>query len=189
MRLVEGASWTYTVDDGTEVTDKTQSVGPLEDIGGEKAGTLAYRLTTTKPGGQTISWQEDTGDAVRRHRELDMSGDSFTDEIYQPYRTRIDETAAHTAEGATWSESYTELVTDADDVTTTADKVETWTVVAVDEAITVPAGDFCTIHLDRSSTVGGVPGSMKSYWFARGVGKVKEAGENQTEELVSFTTP
>ena len=27
---------------------------------------------------------------------------------------------------------------------------------------------------------------MKTYWWARGIGKVKEIGDNQTEELVSY---
>jgi hypothetical protein len=149
---------------------------------------MAYRLTTNKPGGgQTISWQEDLGDAIVRHRERDLSGDSQTDEIYEPYKLRVDESAAHLDAGATWTETYQEIVTDSDNVTTTADKSEAWEVVAYDEMIAVPAGEFCTLHVSRMSTVGGAGGSLKHYWFARGVGKVKESGDNQTEELVSYS--
>jgi hypothetical protein len=188
MALTEGATWTYRVDDGEAVTEKTQTVGALEDVGGTKAGTMAFRLTTNKPGGgQTISWQEDTGTAIRRHRELDQSGGTQTDEIYEPYKLRVDESAAHLTEGAAWTETYQEIVTDTENVTTMADKSEDWEVVAVDEMLAVAAGEFCTLHVQRMSSTGGTGGSLKHYWFARGVGKVKESGDNQTEELVSYS--
>lgn len=186
LELRTGASWTYRVDDGTTITEKTQTVGVLEDVGGAHAGTMAYRIETTKPGGTVVSWQADTADAVVRYRELDMSGSVSTDETYQPYRTRISQTADHTAAGAIWTEDYTEVVTDtATATTTTADKSERWEVVAVDEPVTVPAGELCALRLRRTSTVAGTPGSDKTYWFVRGIGKVKEAGANQTEELLA----
>ncbi len=185
--LSPGASWTYEVDDGSEVVEKTQIVGDLEDVGGAKAGTTAYRLTTSKVSGEVISWQEDTGTAVIRHREQDNAGSTTTDEIYTPFRTRVDESPAHIVLGAMWTESYTETVTSMG-ATTEADKVETWRVEAVDEPLAVPAGDFCTLRVRRTSTVGGTPGSDKTYWFARGIGKVKEVGGSQTEELLSSSS-
>jgi hypothetical protein len=186
MPVSTGASWTYRVDDG-QITAKTQTVGPLEDVGGSKAGIRAYRMTTTKPGGETISWQEDTGHAIRRHRELDLAGSNHSDEIYSPYKTRIDESAGRITEGATWSESFDEVSTDTDDVTTATSKIETWVVEEVDEVVAVPAGTFCAMRLLKTSVVGGEEGSTKRYWFARGVGKIKEVGANQTEELTSHT--
>lgn len=186
LPLVPGARWTYQVDDG-ELGEKTQTVGPLEDVGGAKAGTLAYRMTTTKPGGgETISWQEDTGTAIRRHRELDRGGETQTDEVYTPFRTRLDESPSRLVVGATWRESYAEIVTDAEGATTSANKTETWVVEAVDEPIAVPAGDFCALRVGRTSVVDGNPGSAKTYWYARGVGKVRESGDHQIEELVAF---
>lgn len=185
MELRTGASWTYQVDDG-ELTTKTQEVGPEEDVGGAKAGTTAFRLTTTKVGGMVVSWQQDTGDGIVRHRERDMAGSAQTDEIYSPYRTRLDETDDHTEVGATWTEEYTESVTDINNITTMVDKVETWEVEAVDEVVVVPAGAYCALRVRRTSTAGGIDGSDKTFWYARGIGKVKETGANQTEELVSY---
>src|SRR5687768_7874272 len=90
LPLVTGRSWSYRVTDTSGVVeDKTQAVGALEDVGGTKAGTMAYRLTTTKPGGMVVSWQEDTGTGIRRHKELDQAGSSQTTELYNPYRTRV----------------------------------------------------------------------------------------------------
>ena len=52
---------------------------------------------------------------------------------------------------------------------------------AVGESVTVPAGTFTdTVVLEK---IGG--SVLKTYWFARGVGKVKETG-GQTEELVEY---
>jgi hypothetical protein len=190
MELSEGASWTYEVDDGGGIETKTQTVGPLEDVGGSKAGTMAFRLTTARGTGEVISWQEDTGTAVIRHREQDNAGTTTTDEFYAPFKTRIDESDAHVVEGATWDETYTETVTSDDGkgpVTTTNEKTERWLVEAVDETISVEAGDFCTLRVKKTSTVNGTGGSVKTYWFARGVGKVREEGGNQVEELAAYS--
>jgi hypothetical protein len=72
-------------------------------------------------------------------------------------------------------------------VTTSEAVMELWSVAAVNESVTVPGGTFTTIKLKKLS-----PGSasIRYFWFARGVGKVKEAGEvgsgDQTEELSSY---
>ncbi len=188
MELTSGQSWTYKVTDTSAhtVTMKTQTVGALESITAIHPGVSAFKLTTTKSGGSTDSWQEDTGTEVRRHAENDNSGMTATSEHYDPYRIRVDETPAHVAAGATWMQSYTEFVTSAG-MTTTAAKTETWSVVAVDEMVDVPAGAFCALHLRRSSVVGGVAGSVKEYWFARRIGKIKETGAGQTEELTAYS--
>ena len=55
-----------------------------------------------------------------------------------------------------------------------------WTVLANDVTLTVPAGTFeNVIHVRK------VGSSSKEYWYARGVGKLKETG-TQTEELVEY---
>ncbi|MBA3503278.1 MAG: hypothetical protein M4D80_33515 [Myxococcota bacterium] len=191
MRLATGASWTYAVSGGKT---KTQTVGAIEDVGGAKAGTMAHRMTTTKSGGgMTISWQQDTGASVVRHREQDLSGTNHTDEIYSPGQTRIDETAAHIVVGATWTESYDEIVsslTRANEPTTMARKVDTWAVIAIDEQVDVPAGRFCSLHVQRRTQVGSNPPKTKHFWFARGVGKVKEKDDKgDVEELSTFSQP
>jgi len=189
LPLSEGASWSYRVVTSS-IGSKTQTVGALEDVGGMHAGTMAYKLTTTKSsGGTTTSWQQDTGTGVTRLAEHDNSGANTTEEEYVPPRNRIDESEAHVALDATWTDSYTEYVSENGGPVTTTAKTETWTVVAVDEFITVPAGTFCTLHLHRTSTAGGNPGSDKAYWFARGVGKIQEVSAGQTETLTDYSLP
>ena len=49
--------------------------------------------------------------------------------------------------------------------------------------VTVPAGTFTAVYIQKVSATGG---SAKTYWYVPGVGKVKELG-GQLEELVSYS--
>ncbi|HTM21111.1 MAG TPA: hypothetical protein VL172_11400 [Kofleriaceae bacterium] len=190
--LVIDATWTYQVTDvSTNVVEqKSQTVEALEDVGGDKAGITAYRLRTEKAGGgYTISWQEDTGDAVIRHREqnFDSLDAMQMDSYFVPSKLRVDQSDAHVADGAAWDDSYQEQNHDIVAGTTiTADKVDHWTVMASVESVTVPAGTFTALHVHRTNSV---TFSDKQYWFVPGVGKVKETGDSQIELLSDYTIP
>lgn len=190
LPLAVGAKWTYLVSDpkaGTAET-KTSTVEAFEDVGGAKAGVKAFRVRTEKLDGVTVSWQEDLGDKVVRHEEeaRDLQGTLVTEEVYVPSKLRLDETAEHTTASASWIVKYTETVNDAKTGSSTNDKTEAWSVIGTDETVIVPAGTFRCLHVRR---VGDVIGQAeKDYYFARGVGKVKELGK-QTEELDSYTVP
>jgi hypothetical protein len=86
--------------------------------------------------------------------------------------------------GATWTTAYTEVEVDPVVGTTTTSKDETWIVEGVDEAVTVPAGTFNALRV-RKTTSGAAD---KTYWFVKGVGKVKEQGE-QLEDLTAYSIP
>ena len=62
----------------------------------------------------------------------------------------------------------------------------TWTVVGVDESVTVPAGTFTCLHVH--SVESGAKGYDSEFWYARNVGKVKESG-TELRELVGYTIP
>jgi hypothetical protein len=72
--------------------------------------------------------------------------------------------------------------------TETTDKVD-WEVLALNEAVmvTVPSGPpkmyMNTIKLTHTTAAGA---SKKTFWYARGIGKVKETG-GQLEELIDHT--
>ena len=52
------------------------------------------------------------------------------------------------------------------------------------ESVTVLAGTYTALHVQRTSSTG----TIQDYWYARGVGKLKETGSGaQDEELMSFT--
>ncbi len=190
--LEVGASWTFRVVDVTDgsVSSKTQSVDAFEDVGGDKAGVMAFRLRSDKDSGYSISWQEDTGTAIVRHREESYdAADVFeSEDWFAPGKLRIDESPDRVELDATFTNSYDEMTIDHTngDLVTTTTKTEDWLVEAVDDVVDVPAGSFSCLRLYRSNDG---TGTQKRYWFARGVGKVKETGGAQVEELADYTIP
>jgi hypothetical protein len=183
--LLVGATWTYSISEpDVPARSKTATIEALEDVGDRKAGTIAYRQRTEKLDGVTVSWNEDRCTSVVRHRErnYDLGNLEESDQFYQPSKLRVDESRAA---GATWTMSYTELEVDpATGIAVTIAKDEVWSVVSTSESVTVPAGTFDTVHL-RKVTSGA---AEKDYWWARGVGKVRETGE-QTEVLTAYSFP
>lgn len=187
-----GNNWTYQVTKDGVTSLKTTTIGELEKIGGDgpNAELMAYHVTTAKGSDQndhTESWQapsEDEPERIVRYVEQSFdatSGKLELEEYWDPSKLHIDGTAAHTAAGASWLESYTETKLPVGLSATTHEVHERWTVLDADATVQVPAGTFeHAIHLQK---VGG--STTKDYWYLRGVGKLKETG-SQTEELTEY---
>lgn len=189
LPLSIGATWTYLVTPlaGGASEVKTNTIEAFEEVGDRKAGVMAFRARTEKLDGITTSWQQDSCDGIRRHREksADLSGTLLSDQFYVPDKIRVDEDPAHLVLGASWSTSYVEV--EVDPVTSAVgskDKTDLWTIEAVDEEVVVPAGTFSAIRIHRIGEEEGQ--AEKTYWYVKGVGKVKEIGK-QTEELMSWS--
>lgn len=185
--LVEGNSWTFRVTEGGSVSMKTQTIGALEPVGGSgpNQDAMAYRATTSKADGSdmTLSWQAEVDDKIVRYREQSFMGASGTldlEEHWDPFKLRIDMTQEHIVAGATWDETAVETKLPVGMVPSAVTVIDSWRVVAESEEVTVPAGTFDALVLEKT---GGT--SLKRYWFVRGIGKVKETG-TQTEELASY---
>jgi hypothetical protein len=189
LPLEVGRSWTYdTSDMGGPNVVKTSTVEILEDVGERKAGNIAYRVRTGKSStvGDVVSWQEDRCTSIVRHREqnFDINDTLLTDQFYVPSKLRVDETPAHLMVGATWTSAYTEVEVDPVLGTRTTSKDETWTVEALDESVTTAAGTFSCLKVNKVTS----GAASKRYWFALGVGKIREEGE-AVETLTAFTVP
>jgi len=187
--LAVGASWTYHVNDKGVIYDKTSTVETQEDAGGPKAGTSAFRLRDTFPSESQLTWYQVDGDIVKRVHELalDSTGATKSEDWYDPYRLRIDTTAEHTVAGATYSNAFTQNHTSRSKPPTAQAQNDGWKVEGVDEPVAVPAGNFASLHLTRTDSI---DGSSKSFWFVRGIGKVKEATSGgHSEELTSYHKP
>jgi hypothetical protein len=191
--LTMGSTWTYDVTDvvgGVPLkSTKNVTVEDLEAVPG-KTNVMAWRVHTELVGVQLQeTWQENQAETAVRHRDdtNDLDGGNLNSSLYAPYKLRVDESAAHTVTGATYPEQWSEVYTDnTTHMTSTKMHSTTWTVVNGAESLTVPAGTFSTLHLQKTGS--GTTPSMKEYWFARGVGKVKEtSGSGHVEELRSFT--
>jgi hypothetical protein len=190
--LVMGAKWSYKITDPTVPGDPghvkdSEIEGAPEDVGDIKAGILAWRQRTDKLNTTVVSWHEDRCTSVVRHREktYDSMNVLVDDQFYMPSKLRVDETPAHLASGAAWVMSYTERNVDVNThVATLISKDEMWSVVNGAEPITVMGQSMTAVHLNKKTS----GNADKDYWFVKGVGKVKETGD-QTEELVSYTIP
>ena len=182
-----GNTWTYRVTNGGEVTTKVVTIEEEEAVGGSgpHAEDMALRVVTKKgESDQTISWQARDGDRVLRYREQSFhatTGELELEEHWDPYKLHFDGTVEHTAAKASWLESYDETKIHAKDGSEeTAASRDRWVVDSPEEEVTVPAGTFRAVVVQKA---GG--SDVKTYWYVRGVGKVKETG-GQTEELVSY---
>jgi hypothetical protein len=90
------------------------------------------------------------------------------------------------AAGSAYDETYTEDVEifGTTPSSTSNTKTDHWVVEALSTSVTTPAGTFDCIqyHRTNSST-----GSDKRYYFAPGIGKIREEGNGVLEELTDYT--
>jgi hypothetical protein len=192
-----GLSWVYQVTDAHEGTsNKTTTVGDeREPVGrGPNRDTLAYRVVTQKGDGtdQSISWQDELDGTVVRYREQSYAaktGALELEEFWDPYKLHADSSPEHTGRGAQWLEHYAETKIavrgGVESEPVSQDREDAWQVVSTeadDVSVTVPAGTFDHVLVVQKAG----PSGSKTYWYARGVGKLKETG-SQTEVLVSFS--
>jgi hypothetical protein len=187
-----GNAWTYRVTKDGVTSLKTTTVGDLEEVGGDgpNASLMAYHVITAKGDDlkdRTESWQApstDNEDRIERYREQSFgatSGDLELEEYWDPSKLHIDGSAEHTAQDASWLESYQETKVEVGLSPSTHEVRERWTVLEADATVEVPAGTFQhVIHFQKIGS-----STSKEYWYLRGVGKVKETG-SQTEELSEY---
>jgi hypothetical protein len=193
-----GATWEYDTTDqgdgGTVSGTKSITVEASEPVPG-RAGITAVRIHTVVPGAEDqMTWQAETATAIVRYRDdiyVLGAGTGSVEEfsVYAPSKLRVETT--HLTTNETYTESYTESVTKVaqGNSTSSSSKPFAWKVINGSESITVPAGTFTALHLQKSN---GNSGAIdKDYWFVRGVGKVKEtaASTNRVEVLRSFHLP
>jgi hypothetical protein len=184
-----GNTWTYAVNDEGVVSTKETVVGEMEPVmgTGPNKDLMAFKVVTHKGGmDQTVSWQVPSGDSVIRYREQAFSASTGAlelEEHWDPHKLHIDGSAARRITGVTWLEIYQEAKLPVGAAPQMHEAHDRWTVLSACESVTVPAGTFTAIYIQKVSASGG---SAKTYWYVPGVGKVKESG-GQLEELVSYT--
>jgi|SRR4051794_8555999 hypothetical protein len=208
-----GTSWTYRVTAPGAVTYKVVTIEAAEKVGGvgPNAELPAYRHRTCKsastPDGcslpfsattnrtdQTVGWwgvvAGQGGTVAVNYREQSFKPGAPTavveDDWWDPYRLRIDEQPVHMSAGAKFNETFKEVKKPAGGgPTISTNQTVGWSVDAVADTVVVmlPGGGSKTytdcVKISHTS------GSAKSFWYAKGIGKVKEDGA-QTEELLEY---
>jgi len=191
LPLKTGNWWTYLVTDENQVpTPKTQTVMEEGPVGGTgpNAAVTAFRMVTRKGVNgmdETISWQARVGTRVVRYREQAYMANPphalELEEYWNPYKLRVDESPAHMTAGASWVETDQETKLPVGGNPLMAAVEDRWTVSAERLTVTVQGRSYEVLILTKTGAA-----SQKTYWWARGIGKVKEIGVNQVEELVSY---
>jgi hypothetical protein len=184
--MAVGNWWRYRVVDPSthQPVEKTIAFDREGDVGGARAGLAGFRLHRKDASGTAYRWlaREDGAVGFVHDEWYDLDGRRTRDVSYAPRRFRVSDACDHRRAGARWTESYERI--DVDPVTgarTGARRIEEeWEVQAVDEEITVPAGTFRCLRLRRRSRTAGEY-EDSTYWFAPGVGKVRE--DSPPEEL------
>ncbi len=180
--LTTGSTWTYQITADTRgVFEKTVTVeGPREvpDAVGE-----AISVLSVEPYKSERSWQLTGNGLAYRVREEDLTDGALTTvTTWDPatIKNLVD------PQPVGWSSSSTihelERVM-ADGTVKEKDRTYVWTVLAVDESVTVPAGTFQALKVQRSRP--DKTDKVRTYWLVPGVGKVREDGE-RLEELVRY---
>jgi hypothetical protein len=184
MPLAEGYTWTYKITGDGEESKKVVTVAAEEAVGGDgpHAEQLAFRIVTKEGDDESVAWQALDGKKVVRFREQGFSkktGEPNSEESWDPPRIIVDGSSAHIKRGVKWVEEteYTEQK-DEDDPKSEPEEA-TWQVDGVDQEVTVPAGTFRALVVKR------ITDETKTYWFVKGIGKVKETGK-KTEELTKY---
>lgn len=199
--IAVGNRWTYRVQPSfAPPYIKEQIMERMEPVGaGLRADTMAIYTVTKKMTGtlidQTVSWQgveaaPGGGPMAVRYREQSFQAGSTTlnaEYLYEPYQLRLDETPMKLLPGAEVRQEYRQIETRPGlfmpEVTL---QVDNW-IMEAEESITVQGNSFS--QCIRFTKYGNLVDSGKSFWFCRGVGKVKEEpppGMGQIEELTDY---
>ncbi len=188
--LVDGAEWSYVVKttsgqitgmDNTSLSETTWD------------GMPAFALTDepNANGKWSVSTLVRDGDAVFRvHREeMDQTGTTAILD-YTPGFMRA-------RDGWTTVGFMEEILYDRTEYDASGEnpmveaRGHTYEVLAINEEVTVPAGTFTCVKVERVRTIGTESGALAIFWYAPGVGKVREERpvEMEIEELVSVSIP
>lgn len=175
--LVDGAHWTYhhttLVDDPWDETDTV--------TGGTYQGQDVFVLSDEEDaqGEQTRSTHVVDGSRVyRAYKEIAIGDEVAVTTTYDPAFLRYDEAWTSNGDTVTLEDDWTQSCV----VASTASKcapgavkigatTHTYTVLDTAEELTVLAGTFTTVKIQRDNVS---DPETKLFWFAAGVGKVRE---------------
>jgi uncharacterized protein DUF3108 len=164
------------------------------DFGGELGERTVFVVDNTPDLTSTKSrtyYIEDDGNKVTRISQIvyDTDGNLTKTQDYVPGALKFDRTRV--TKGETWDEliiryTYDEVGTETGNL----DYSYTFTITELHEKVTVPAGTFDCITITRER-LPPLEYEIKTYYYASGVGKVKELSEgysgNKMEELTSYS--
>lgn len=188
--LVDGATWTYVAMNdagqvsGTEIVEATATTfegGPAFLFVDNPNGSGEWTESTIRRSGTA---------ALRVYKERKTDAGPFELVEYDPGFMRFDD--AWTEIGGKGELMYQRTETDGMGSTPDVEmRGHIFTVVGLDESVTVPAGTFDCIAVERVRTTGMSAGEKVLFWYAAGIGKVREErpAEGRIEALTAVSIP
>ena len=202
--LIDGATWTYKheypQDPGKMPWDE---IATMRSATFEDAPAFILEDEEDAQGERSSSTMVIDGTRIFRvYKEVNVADQLAFKTSYDPGFLRYDEAWAG-AEGETEQLTYDSLqicvmASSASKCAPGAMRMETTThtykVLSENVSITVPAGTFDTVQIERTNLDDpAIPSDdeVKHFWYARGVGKVRELDvqNGATEELASYNVP
>jgi hypothetical protein len=179
--LDTGARWTYRVTDPLRGTfDKEVEVVGPSDV--PESSRRAILVRDVEPTGEERGWVEVSDGLLVRHREEDVrAGLLVRATTWTPGAPKL--LAAAADAGFSREVTVHEREWHPDGSVSEKDPAYLFTVVATGVSVTVPAGTYTCLQLDRQRLDKVEP--KRTYWLAPGVGKVREVSD-RVEELVRY---
>lgn len=181
--LATGARWTYRVTDPVKgVFEKHVSVVGPENVPELGTPTPAVATRDVEPTGEERDWYEVKDGFLVRQREEDWrAGTLVRVTTWSPAAPKW--LAAVAQAGFTTQITVNEREWHPDGTVSTKSPIYQFKVVATDVAVTVPAGTFSCLQVERQRL--DKVDVKHTYWLAPGVGKVKEDSD-RLEELSAY---
>lgn len=192
--LLDGATWTYHHTNLVDAPwDETDSVAL-----GELDGNPAFVLEDEEDaqGEQTHSTHVIDGTRVyRAYKEISVADEVVVTTSYDPAFLRYDEAWITSGTSVTLDDDWTQHCLVASSASSCApgavkpgSTTHRYTVLDVAAEISVPAGDFTAVKIQRDNVTSP---ETKLFWFVAGVGKVREENPETgaVTELSSYEIP
>ena len=192
--LASGAHWTYHHSGGPKAAwDETDTM-----LATTYQGKAAFLLEDQEDaqGAQTHSTLVVQGTGVyRTYKEVTIGGQTALTVRYDPAFLRYDEAWLTDQQQVTLDDAWVQTCvfssvakTCAAGAVKTGTTTHQFTVLSASTSVSVPAGTFDAVEIQR---VDPNTSEIKRYWFARGVGKVRDEAPATGEitELTGYTIP
>jgi hypothetical protein len=191
--LTQGSSWTYRVSgqgkEGQEKPPFEKTVRVLGPSAVPEVGGTAVKVEDAEPEKVETSWQREENGIVFRVREEDRLVGSGTLTQVRTWEPSTVKALAAMPPSLDWT--YSRPVVEVTEfplekVEEEKERTWVWRVLALEEEVTVPAGTFKALKVQRYRLNSeGAEAKGRTFWLVPGVGKVREDGE-RLEELLRY---
>ncbi|TPV92387.1 MAG: hypothetical protein B7733_25900 [Myxococcales bacterium FL481] len=182
--LIPGSSYTYRHVTGEGAVTGLEFVNVhATNHAGEHAVLLADEPDAAGQSTHSLIVRRGSA-ALRVHKDVHTHGVVDVSVDYSPGFLRMDDAWA-ASPGGQFVRSYLRTATEATGGSPVAEnRSHRWQVVAVDEAVSVNAGEFLAVHVQRTRMdEHSQTGESVDLWFAAGVGKIRERRQSPTEGI------